>query len=62
VEPATGSILGSWGGGADLRSDGTFLFQGVHPGTYVVSLVEPKKKASVTVTAGEVAELTVQLP
>jgi hypothetical protein len=37
VEPVGGSKIGSWGGGSNLKADGSFEFKNVPPGEYVVS-------------------------
>jgi hypothetical protein len=34
---APGSPLGSWGGSADTHPDGTYTFEDVPPGTYIVT-------------------------
>jgi len=62
VESSKGSVRGSWGGSANLRPDGTYLFTGVHPGAYVVKLLNTPKQAVATVLPNQVAEVTMQLP
>jgi hypothetical protein len=37
IEPAGGLKIGSWGGSANLKPDGTYAFENVPPGEYVVS-------------------------
>jgi len=34
VEPSGGAVRGSWGGSANVQDGGTYLFTGVHPGSY----------------------------
>jgi protocatechuate 3,4-dioxygenase beta subunit len=37
VAPVGGERIGKWGGGSNLKPDGSFEFTSVHPGEYVVS-------------------------
>jgi protocatechuate 3,4-dioxygenase beta subunit len=62
VESSKGSVRGSWGGSATLRSDGTYLFTGVHPGEYFVKLLNTPRQAVATVLPNQLAEVTLQLP
>jgi hypothetical protein len=64
IEPKGGSKIGSWGGSMQCKKDGSFEFQGVPPGEYVVvvrpnpgSEGEASAPKPVTVTAGETADL-----
>ena len=60
--------LGSWGGSANTNPDGTFTFEGVPPGTYIISAMatnpgpapSPKdQKKTITVTAGQTIEVEI---
>ena len=62
VTPSTGAVRGSWGGRADVGSDGTYLFAGVHPATYVVSVLNSTSQKRVTVAPREQAEVEMRLP
>ena len=37
VEPKEGSKIGSWGGGATVKDDGTYEFTNVPPGDYRIN-------------------------
>ncbi len=37
ADPATGGAIGSWGGSANVGDDGTFTFESIPPGRYVVT-------------------------
>jgi hypothetical protein len=62
------SRIGWWegppfgGGGANVETNGTYLFVGVHPGEYHVSASPAGKKVSAKVEPGETAEALIQLP
>jgi hypothetical protein len=62
VERTAGAVRGSWGGGADVESDGTYLFRGVHPDTYTVSVSNASKQSRVSVQPRQRAEVVFQLP
>jgi hypothetical protein len=62
VESSPKSARGSWGGSATIRPTGTYLFTGVHPGTYIVKLLNTPKQAIATVLPNQLAEVTMQLP
>lgn len=68
MEPVGGSKVGSYGGGGNVKPDGTFTYKGVPPGDYVITArpnpsttdrvyAEPQ---TVTVKAGETASVTVK--
>ena len=63
-----GEIPGTWGGGAEVKSDGTYVFENVPPGKYFVS-ADPaarfKKDAAKTpieVTAGNAVGVELKKP
>jgi hypothetical protein len=69
VEPEGGSKLGSWGGSSNTKPDGSFVFENVPPGTYVLSAMatnpgparqgrDPNLK-KVVVKAGQTVEVDV---
>jgi len=67
VAPEGGERVGQWGGSTQVERDGTFRFDNVPPGAYVISTGlllpdrEPDAKArKITVTAGQTVE--VELP
>ena len=62
VTPSTGAVLGSWGGSANVGSDGTYFFSGVHPATYVVSVLNSTSQKRVTVEPRQQVEVVLQLP
>jgi len=64
-----GSPLGSWGGSANTKPDGTFTFDGVPPGTYTVSAMatnpgpgpSPKdQRKTIKVIAGQTIEVEIK--
>src|SRR5262249_46815211 len=65
VYPA-GERIGKWGGSMQVRTDGTFAFDGVPPGHYLVS-TDPRagipgqkvKTQEIDVTAGKTTEVEV---
>jgi hypothetical protein len=67
IGPVGGSKVGSWGGGANLKPDGTFAFDNVPPGDYVVSTKpdhpgmpkDPNAKA-IKVEGGKTVEVEVK--
>jgi hypothetical protein len=60
--PSTGAVRGSWGGSANVGSDGTYFFAGVHPATYVVSVLNSTSQKRIRVAPRERAEVVLQLP
>jgi Carboxypeptidase regulatory-like domain len=62
VEPVGGAVIGSYGGGANVDTNGTYLFVGVHPGDYTISASPSGKKVSATVEPGGTAEAVIELP
>jgi hypothetical protein len=65
---APGRALGSWGGSANTNADGTYTFDGVPPGTYIISAMatnpgpgpSPKdEKKTIKVVAGETIEVEI---
>jgi hypothetical protein len=62
VTPSTGAVLGSWGGSANVGSDGTYLFAGVHPATYIVSVLNSASQKRATIEPRQQAEVVLQLP
>jgi hypothetical protein len=62
VEPVGGSVVGSWGGSADVQADGTCFFAGAHPGSYVISVLSSKQKISALIAPGQTTEVHLQLP
>ncbi|MHC1764369.1 MAG: hypothetical protein AB9869_08685 [Verrucomicrobiia bacterium] len=62
VTPTEGSKVGSWGGSANVGSNGTYLFAGVHPTSYVLSVLNSDVQQRVTVKPREQAEVVLTLP
>lgn len=62
VTLSTGAVVGSWGGSANVGKDGTYRFVGVHPGTYIVSILNSTEKKQIAVLPRKQAELVIQLP
>lgn len=62
VQPVGGSVIGSYGGGADVSTNGMCLFSGAHPDNYEISVSPPGKKISAVVEPGRTTEVQVQLP
>ena len=67
VVPEGGEQIGKWGGGMQVRPDGTFQFDNVPPGTYFISTgllspgQEPDAKAKkITVRAGQIVEVELE--
>ena len=69
VEPEGGAKIGSWGGSSNTKADGSFVFDNVPPGTYVLSAIatnpgpalrgkDPNAK-KVVVKAGQTVEVDV---
>lgn len=61
VEPVGGAVIGSYGGSANVETNGTYLFVGVHPGDYIITASPSKGKVFITVEAGKTAEATMEL-
>ena len=67
VEPPGGSTIGSWGGGMNVKPDGTFEFENVPPGPYILS-TKPQypgapadpNAVKVTVTSGKTVEVSLK--
>ena len=66
IGPVGGSKIGSWGGGANLKPDGTFAFDNVPPGDYEVStkpleagIKDPNLK-TIKVEGGKTVEVEVK--
>jgi hypothetical protein len=62
IEAVQGAVRGSWGGSATLHADGTYLFTGVHPGTYTLKLLNTSRQATTTVAPNQVVDVKLQLP
>jgi hypothetical protein len=62
LHPAGGDVIGSYGGGGDVDTNGTHFFSGVHPGDYKISVNPSDKTSSVTVEPAKTAEAIIQLP
>jgi hypothetical protein len=67
VEPPGGSTIGSWGGGMNVKPDGTFEFENVPPGPYILSTQSQYPGApadpnavKVTVTSGKTVEVSLK--
>jgi len=65
IEPTTGAKVGTWGGSADVETNGTREFTGVPPGEYRIT-TRPNPGSSdkeyappqtVTVKAGQTADV-----
>ena len=65
---APGRPLGSWGGSANTNADGTYTFEGVPPGTYIISAMatnpgpasSPKdQRKTIKVAAGQTIEVEI---
>lgn len=61
VAPSTGAVVGSWGGSANVGSNGTFFFAGVHPGTYIVSVLNSPEKKRITILPRQQAEVVLKV-
>jgi hypothetical protein len=63
IWPQGGNVVGSWGGGMNTKEDGSFEFENVPPGKYLISgdpaaQFDKKKKATaIEVKAGETVEV-----
>ena len=62
VEPSTAAVVGNWGASANLRPDGTCRFTEVHPGSYLVKLLNTLRQATVLVLPNQMAEVSFQWP
>lgn len=61
VTPSAGAVVGSWGGSANVGSNGTFFFAGVHPGTYIVSVLNSPEQKRIFVSPRQQAEVVLEL-
>jgi hypothetical protein len=65
IEEAAGSKIGSWGGSMNVKDDGSFLFENVPVGKYLISTkpflpgVASEHPTAVTVEAGKTTEVEV---